>query len=360
MLKFANQIIDAYDDVTKETLTKIAQVNPDCNMLTPEERTALKDHQFAVSVITKTAGKLNKFPIDSKDSTWLSMEYFNSNYHKMPYEATKLAAWHIKKACIKFDLKPSLNVDSFAAMTKNASSNVYYERDNDVKASEVVVKPDLSKLAQVEAIGDNYTVAQHAMPSPSHVKLAMVYLEKNADKIPIDLRHKYAAAIQRRSHELGMGAQKGYVAKYASDHYSPMVDAHIKARASLLEGKPELKATVEKLGSAKGSCSPSQFAQMLHSFDKEAGLSGYYGAHLTDPFQATFASEPGREFMAKVASHTITGDVLQQVVNTKYAQIKDYFGSHVADELRKYPNEIFSSLPMDAKEIIVGLAEGTH
>ena len=362
MLKFANQVIDAYDDVTMEALTKIAGERPGCYMMTPEERSALRDHEFALSVVTKTAGKLNKFPINTSDSTWLSMRYFDSNYHKLPFEATKIAAANLKLACVKFKLSPSLRVDSFAAMVKNAASNAYFERENDVQPTIVKNTPDLSKLAQVEDIGNSYTSAQYAMPSPSHVKLACVYLEKNADKIPIDLRHKYAAAIQRRSHELGMGVQKGYVQKYASDHYSPMVEAHIRARASLLEGKPDLKSTVEKIGAAKSNYTPSQFAQLLHGFDKEAGLNRHYGSHLTDPYLATFASEPDpmTSYRTKVGSETLTGDALQGVVNSKYAQIKDYFGAHIADELRKHPTEIFESLPKDAKEIIAGLVEGTH
>lgn len=361
MLKFANQILDAYDDVDQDSLKKLAKQRPNCNMLNAEERAGLHDRDFALSVITKTASKLNKFPIDSHDSTWLSMQYFDSNYHKMPIEATKLAAWHIKKACAKNDLKPTAKVSGFAAMLKTAESNVYYEKDGDVKAINVVAKPDLSKLAEVQKIGESYTAAQYAMPSASHVKMACVYLEKNAEKIPLDLRHKYAAAIQRRSHELGMGAQKGYVSKYATDHYSPMVDAHIMARASLLEGRPDLRGEVEKIGSAKKGFTPSQFAQLLHGFDKQAGLSRYYGAGLTDPFIATFASTPDPYAgMRKVASSNMTVDALQQIANAKYAQIKDYFGAHVADELKRHPTEIFESLPMDAKAIIIGIAEGTH
>jgi len=362
MLKFANQIIDAYDDVTKETLTKIAHNRPDCYMLTAEERASLKDHDFALSVVTKTAGRLNKFPINSADSTWLSTQYFDLNSHKLPQEACKVAAAHLKKACEKFNIPSTSTIDKHAAMLKEASSNLHFEKDNSVKGTVVVSTPDLSKLANVEEIGDNYTSAQYAMSSPSHVKMACVYLEKNAEKIPLDLRHKYAAAIQRRSNELGMGVQKGYVAKYATDHYSPMVNAHIKARASLLEGRPELKSTVEKIGHAKGQYTPSQFAQLLHGFDKEAGLNRYYGAHLTDPFIATFALEPDSAagYSVKVASQTLTGDALKGLVTAKYGKIKEYFGDHVADELRKNPTEIFESLPADAKEIIVGLSEGTH
>lgn len=357
MLKLANQIIDAHDDVTKESLAKIAAKNPACYMLSDEERSALKDHEFALSIITKTASKLNKFPVNSADSTWLSAEYFDANHQRLPHAAVKLAAWHLKQACSRFGVLSKLSIDSYAAMQKNAGSNVYYEADGDVKGTQVVVRPDLTKIARVKEIGDNYTAAQFAFATPAHVKVAGKYLEDNAAKIPLEQRHKYAAAIQRRAHELGMPVQTGFVQKYASDYYSPMVDAHISARASLLEGKPELKSTVEKIGSAKQGYTPSQFAQILHGFDKQAGLSRYYGAGLTDPFQATFASEPDpyAGYRTKVGSATVSGDDLQKLVTAKYAQIKEHFGPHLADEMRKHPTEIFDSLPMDAKQLIIGM-----
>ena len=362
MLKLANQVVDAYDDVTKESLVKIAKKNPSCYMLSDEERSKLGDHDFALSIITKTASKMNKFPVNSSDSAWLSSEYFDANCHKLPHEAAKIAAWHIKSACAKFKLPSKLSVDSYAAMLKTAESNVYYERDGDVKGTQVIIRPDLTKIAEVQKIGDNYTAAQYAFASPAHVKVACEYFAMNLSKIPLEQRHKYAAAIQRRAHELGMEVQKGEVQKYASDYYSPMVDAHIRARASLLEGKPELKSTVEKIGSAKKNYTPSQFAQLLYGFDKQAGLSRYYGAGLTDPFQATFAGEPDpyAGYRTKVGSATVSGDDLQKVVNAKYSQIKEHFGPHLADELRKHPTDIFESLPRDAKEIIVGIIDGTH
>lgn len=362
MLKFANQIIDAYDDISKDLLTKLASQNPTCYMMTPEERMELKDHEFGLSVITKKASKLNKFPINSADSTWLSAQYFDANHHKLPHGAAKLAAFNIKKACDKFGVAASDAVSSHAELQKEASSNVYFENEKEMRSVVVSVRPDLSKIAMVEEVANNHTHAQYAMPRPEHVKVACKYLEDNAAKIPLELRHKYAAAIQKRAHELGMGAQKGFVQKYASDHYSGSVDAHIRARSSLLDGRPELKSTVEKIGSAKKNFSPSEFAQMLHGFDKQAGLSRYYGAGLTDPYIATFASEPDpyEGYRVKVAGQTVNNDDLQRVVNAKYAQIKEYFGANFADEMKKHPTAIFDSLPRDAKELIVGMIDGTH
>lgn len=360
MLKIANQVIDAYDDTDKTYLKKLASLNPRCNMISASERAALKDHEFALTVITKTASKLNKYPICDKDSTWLSSMYFEKNSHKLPDEACAVAAYHLKTASLRYGLHPTPLV---MALAKQAASNTYYEKDGDTKSVNVVVRPDLTKLAQVEEVGNNYTTAQFAMPNISAVKIAQRYLEDNELNMPLDVLHKYAAAVQRRANELGMFPLKGTIAKYASDHYSPMVDAHISARATLLETKPELKATLTKLGAAKKRFTPSEFAQMLHGFDKQAGLSNYYGSHLTNPYQATFTSEPDSfgGFMYKAASQrTLDGGELQKLVNAKYASIKEYFGEHLASELKKDPVTIFESLPRDAKEIIIGIADGTH
>jgi len=360
MIKIANQILDAYDDVSKEGLKKLASIRPGCNMISAEEKSALKDHQFALTVITKSASKLNKYPICDADSTWLSSGFFEMNHHKLPMEAAEIAASHLKVACEKFKITPGVAVSSLA---KTASDNVYFEKDGALKRVNACVKCDLTKIAQVEEIGNNYTSAQYAMPAPNHVKIAGDYFEKNASKMPLEVRHKYAAAIQRRGHELGMAPLKGLISKYASDHYSPMVDAHIRSRASLLEGRPDLKSTVEKIGAAKKNYSPSQFAQLLHGFDKQAGLSRYYGSHLQDPYTATFASQPDPNagFRYKNAGVSdVTADDLHKVVNAKYAQIKDYFGPHLADEMKKDPVTIFESLPRDAKEVIAGIIEGTH
>ena len=301
MFKLANQVIDIYDDTSKEGMLKLAKLNPTCNVISAEERAKLGDHDFALTVITKKAAKLNRYPIYDTDSTWLSNQYFDMYSHRLPVEAQKIAAQNLMVACAKFKVAPSDAIVKLAsgkksegvlANAKLASSNVYYEQDGAVKPVNRTVRVDMSKLAQVEDIGSNYTHAQYAMPTTIHVKMAAKYLAENESKIPLELRHKYAAAVQRRSHELGMGKQSGVISKYASDHYSPMVDAHIKARASLLESQPELKALVTKLGSAKKQYTPSQFAQLLHGFDKQAGLDRCYGSHLQNPYQAPSHPSP--------------------------------------------------------------------
>lgn len=358
MLKIANQILDVNDDLDYTMMKKIAREYPGCHVMSADERSMLRNHQFALTVITKQASKLNKYPIADHDSTWLSNRYFEMTHQRLPKEAAVIAASNIKTACEKFKIAPSKVVSS---MAKQASANIYFEKGADLKSTNVVTKYDFSKLAQADAIGDNYTQAQYAMPNVSCVKMACEYFEKNASKMPLETRHKYAAAIQRRAHELGMEIQKGAVGKYASDHYSPMVDAHIRARASLAEARPDVRAMYEKVGSLKKEYSPSQFAQLLHGIDKRAGMDRYYGSHLTNPFYATFAAQPDpyAGYRYKSASRELLPDELKNAVSAHHGKIKEHFGQTIADELRKEPLAIFDSLPKDAKEIIVGIVDGS-
>lgn len=363
MLKIANQILDIYDDMSKETLEKLCAKNPTCNVIDSEKRASLKDHEFALTVITKKASKLNKYPICDKDSTWVSSQMFEAHGHKLPEVAQSIAALNIKTACEKFGMKVSSATEKLAAKAPKDTANVYFEKEGALRKvihSETV---NMSKLAAVEEITANHTSAQYAMPNAAAVKIACDYFEKNHSKMPVLSRHKYAAAIQKRAHELGMGVQKGTVVKYASDHYSPMVEAHMRSRASLLEHKPELRDTAMKLAAATKSYTPSEFAQIVYSFDKQAGLDRYYGSHLQDPFQASFASEPDpyAGFRYKSASSSVLeGDDLQKLATAKYAKVKEYFGDSFADQFKKHPTAIFDSLPVDAKEILVGIANGTH
>jgi len=358
MLKIANQVVDAYDDVGHEQLRKLAAERPDCYLRTADECAVLPDHAFALSVITKKASKLNKFPIATADDTWLSSRFFDMNYPRLPKEAAEKAAFFIKKACARFALKPTEAVE---AMAKEAASNVYFEADNALKPATVHREVDLSKFAEAQKIGDNYTHAQYVMATPSHVKVAAQYFDDMHGKMPLEVRHKYATAIQTRAHELGMPVQGGVVGKYASDHYSGQVDGHLRSRVSLLhDGNTEARGAYEKLGMAKKAMAPREFAQALHGIDKMANLSRYYGGILQDPYLATFGQEPDRYagWRHKTASSMLEMDDLQKLAIGAHKKIATYFGSHMADEFKKHPVEIFESLPMDAKQLMVQIAEG--
>ncbi|NDC22528.1 MAG: hypothetical protein EBZ49_00135 [Proteobacteria bacterium] len=358
MFKIANQVLDAYDDVDHKILRKVAKLDPKIYLMSNDERQKLSDNDFALSVITKKASKLNKFPVDTYDNAWLSNQYFNETHLRLPKEAAEIAAYHIKKACEQHEIETTPAVEG---MAKEAYSNVYYEGDltsND--KTQKVVDVDLSKFAEVEKISDSYTFAQYAFPTQAHVKLANMYFDKYAEAMPLEVRHGYASNLQKRAGELGINL-KGKISKYAANAYGAHVNAHLSSRKSLLEvADPKYAAALEKLGHMKDSLSPSEFAKLLHGFDKRAGLDKYYGGYLLNPYEATFANQHNPSYEYKSASYnSLSADMIGKISSEKYAKIKEYFGSSVADALKKEGAPVFESLPNDAKEIIAGIADGS-
>jgi len=357
MLKLANQILDIYDDVTKDGIRKIAAFFPDVEVLSLEKRAELDPTEFGLTLITKEAGVLNKFPIADKDSTLISNYYFDMNHKNLPIEAQKIAAYHIKQACDRFGVKTASSVEALAP--DDVLSNLYYEKEIGSVKTASVIEIDLSDFAQIEKIASNQTSAQYIMSTPSRVKLAEQYFTDYHKKIPVELRTKYARAIQIRANELGMQKIGGVVGKYASDHYSSHVDAHLEKRASLLDAKPVMRQVLKKFAAMKDLWSAQEFAQNLYAFDKQAGLTKYYDGYLQNAYETVLGLEnPKPAVLFKTASKSLSDDQLKMIVSSKFDKIKEYFGKNVADELKKDPQTIFEGLPLDHKEVLVNIANG--
>lgn len=369
MQKLANQVIDAYDDLFGEHLKKFGHENPGANLLTPEEKARLDDDAYALCCITKEGSKLNKFPLCDKDNVWVSNKMFPLTCHKLAASAAGKAAYFIKKACESCGIEPeplvkewALTGDHFPA--SKLATNVWIENPRGEATIKTAAPTRLvmDDFAEVDRICGNYTHAQQVFATPTHVKVAEKYFEEKHGKMPLETRHKYAAAIQIRARELGMPAIGGTIAKYASDHYSAHLDGHLASRRRLLDGREDLVGELNKLASAKQRFTPYQFAQVLNGFDKKAGLNRYYGGYLQNPFESTFAAEPdpqaGYRWQSKTGSRALTAEEIRMVVNDQEPKIAEYFGKSIADEMKKDPVVIFESLPDDAKAIIANIKDG--
>ena len=227
MTKVANQVIDAHDDSDKSFLCKLAKVNPNIIMMNSEERAGLKDYDFALQLITKTA-KLNKFPINTHDNAWLSNQYFDYTHHRLTKTAAEIAASNIKTACDKFKIEPTASVK---AMAKTAQSNVCLETEK--KASFEIENP-LAKFAEVSKICENEINAKYAFATAQDCENGNRYFEAFEQKIPFEYRYKYASALQKCASEVGVNL-KGKIEKYAGSGYNAHVDYHVASRKKLLK-----------------------------------------------------------------------------------------------------------------------------
>jgi len=360
MIKLSNQIIDVSDDTDFSILKKIGSLLPTTEVRSAEKRASLQDHEFALTIFTKRANKLNKFPISDFDSTSLSNEYFGFTSQNLPIDAACIAAENIKTACVTHGIAPSKAVKMFAktASANQKGDNVYYEKDEVFGNKPVSWDDPLCKFAEVSKITSNDTYAKYVFGTTEDVKTGAEYFDKFAEKMPVEYRHKYAAAVQRRACELGMDLD-GKIEKYAGNAYSADLDNHICQRKNFLK-EARMVAVLEKVASQRNEMTPSEFAKLLHDFDKVAGLAKYHGGYLTDPYMATFASKQNTKIaMVKTASgRSFSHDAIADLATKKYAKVKEYFGEKIAEEFKKHPQAIFDTFPNDVKEVIANIAEG--
>lgn len=350
--------IDIFDDVSVEkTLVKVAS-NLTADIIkeeipTREQRDSLDDYQFALSFITKTASKLNKFPINNRVNTALSNEYFELNHYKLPVDAQKIAAAFIKKACDKFDVDPQISVSTFAEdlpQTNLYVQPVLNEAQGHVKTASA--EPQISQ--HYYALGTKY-----AMPDSDFVNKAVEYFEKHAKKMCPKDRHEYATNVSKRAKELNTKVASVAITKYAGENYNPELESHLLMRQKLLDEASPYVPALRKLASYKGETNPDTFAKVLHELDKKAGLEKYYDTSISDPFAATFDSGMKKSAYAyKKDNILIEDDKVVKLAQKNYDTLKTYFGHSLADGLKKEGSAAFEALPDDAKDVVARIFSG--
>ena len=370
MSNIENAVIDIFDDLkVPQTMQKVASGIPDrlrgVNLPTREERDLLDDSDFALSMITKSASKLNKFPVNDALNTALSNEYFDLNHHKLPGGAQKVAATYIKMACQRHSITPTESVKE-ASLQFPTTTNIYLFKMNDTPGGRVLTEKvaahDKSDhfYALSKTASDGTTDRAYAMPNVESIKMAEAYFEKFAKQFSAEERHEFARNVVGRAVELGVNIESESVNKYAGLQYNADVDAYLSVRKELVNKRPEFVDALDKLASYQGKEDPRTFARVLHEFDKKAGLTRYYDKYLADPFASTFGT--GSEKTASVIYEenglTVTEADLVKVANEKYDTLKNYFGPTLADGIKKEGSAAFVALPDDAKEVIARIANG--
>lgn len=371
MRMLENIVLDLFDDQNiKGTFEKIASSIPEdmkaSSLPTSEDRDQLDDTQFALSIITKTASRMNKFPINDKLNTVLSNEYFDLNHAKLPAEAQKVAATYIKLACDRYGVEAKESVKE-ASSQFPVMANIYIEKLNDKAAGPIIIEKQASApirseyyYALVKTAGDGQTNRSYAMPNADAVQKAANYFEKYAKQFAPEDRHSYASNVVKRAVELGVDVDSPTLQKYAGLCFNSDVGAYLSSRKNLVEDRPEFTEALDKLASHQGKTDPTTFARVLHEFDKRAGLTRYYDKYLADPYASTFGIETTKTAsqIYEIDGLTVNEGDIEKVANEKYDTLKSYFGQTLADGLKKEGSPAFLALPDDSKEVIARIING--
>lgn len=363
-MSLCNQILDFTDDHSKSLFADICKSVPElyktASIVDAERSVKLESHEHALVAITKEGSVMRKYPINDAANTWLSCQYFEKTAHKLPTTAKTITATQLKLACAIHNVEPT------PAVTKLASDKIQSNRYHEAK--------DMKKTAHVietEAVttdGSTHFYAlnnRYPMPDSSFVKQAATYFEQYEKEFTdAEDRHVFAANVLARAGELNVSLEnQELLSKYAGEGYGDIVETQLKLRQELLWHKPEMSGALDKLASKRAETEPAVFAKVLHAFDKHAGLDRYHGRAIADGYQSTFErrftkTASGYRWEDESTGMSITEKELEKVADEKYSAIKGYFGSSVADQLKKHAVSIFESLPVNAKEVIVKIAKG--
>lgn len=209
------------------------------------------------------------------------------------------------------------------------------------------------KAASRYALGDRYPLDNMA-----DVVKAVDYWQQNYLELEPIQRREYAVKTAARAEELGIGID--YVmAKYAGSDYAADVDAHLATRRAVTTS--DNHEMYEALQEKRAHIEPEVFAQLLGEADQVAGLDGYYGGDVQDPYFSTFGDqrqktkEASWSWESRVGDY-VTADQLNKLARNGRPLVHKHFDSDLTNAFCKNPVTIFESLPDDTKAIIARLA----
>lgn len=170
-------------------------------------------------------------------------------------------------------------------------------------------------------------------------------------------RRELCTKLASRANEIGCKVTD-YVRKYAGAGYAP--DGEVKVAVStrmqyFQDDSPE-RDMLNGLMNKYAHVPPDVFCEAVKQFDEATGLDYHWDDGVYDPWYTTygFIKEAAWEFSTH--GDKINEGQLKQVVNASYPLIKEKFGDDMADGLKKSPVQIFNSLPLDTKRIIMRMA----
>lgn len=411
-------IIDFYDDpqglVLKEKLEagQVPDFVKEAQFLDDTHRSRLPDDVFALVMLDQGV-PLRKYACTDKGNTALSVIYLMENHHKLPSPAVKTAAANLLTACEWHNLKPPIGLKKLAGLGQllNIGTGAMHMGDvvkrgtqrhartmrglgkfSDLAGSNIM--PNQSTLDRDEGRQGKdakektasalqpYVDVTGMEPPPRMEKRAserFCLVKEGQGQFPIDTygevmeaqqwfndygetlhpeeRREYCTKLASRADEIGLSVIDR-IRKYAGKGYAP--DGEIKLGVSTrmqfwAEDAPErdmLKGLMDKYAEVH----PDVFCQALREFDEATGLHHHWDTGIYDPYYTTYGMTKTAEWTFEHMGDRITEERLRQVANAAYHRIEEKFGEELANSLKKNPTQIFDSLPLDAKRIIMRLA----
>lgn len=170
-------------------------------------------------------------------------------------------------------------------------------------------------------------------------------------------RRTMCTKLAARADEIGCKVTD-YVKKYAGVGYAPdgEVRVAVSTRMQYFQDDSPERDMLHGLMDKYAHVPPDVFCEAVRQFDEATGLDYHWDDGVYDPWYTTYGFTKTAEWEFSTHGDKINEERLKQVVNASYPYIKERFGDDMADSLKKSPVQIFDSLPLDTKRIIMRMA----
>lgn len=198
--------------------------------------------------------------------------------------------------------------------------------------------------------------ARYPIDTATQVERADDYFRRFKDRFSPLERREYCVKLASRASELGF-VPSDEVRDYASkDMELPRVKVAVYTRMRhWREGSSErglLQEMMDKCASVK----PEVLAVALEHFDQMTGMDKMWDKEIPDPYASVFGMVKQAEWSFTHGNESTTETRLKDAAKRRLSAIKQHFGEDLAEEFRKDPVQIFGSLPLDSKRIIMRIA----
>ena len=308
----------------------------------------LRDDQYALIVMDKQASQHKLFPVSSKNDVMESCVEFSNYCRDLGPGEQKTAAFFLKEACQLWGLAVPPVVEGFVP----SKAEIGY---NNVHQAEIPLAPFAKQASPQYQHFALERVGRFAIDTPELVKTASDYFDKHWNEFETADRRDFARSVQHRASDLGVdvGLQ---INKFASDSYSSSLPGEIALRRSQTRD-PLIKEAYTKLWGHRGDLSVDQFADLLGQLDKKAGFEQFYTSGMNDPLTATLGPkiEKSASIIEMDGNSYSAADIVKALTNVS-TKSPGLFGKSDIDQLKANP-ELFTSLPMPEREIILSYAD---
>lgn len=196
------------------------------------------------------------------------------------------------------------------------------------------------------------------------VNQAIDWFDQYSESLHPEDRREYCTKLAARADELDISVND-HIRKYAAQTVAP--DGQLKiafgtrmqfwregdSEISLLDG---LYREGKKAGMEKSAEAAAVVCEALRQFDEATGLNHHWDSEVYDPYYSIYGQEKTAEWKFDTHGDRITEKELRHLSVSGYEKIREKLGDDIADGLRKNPTQIFDSLPLDTKRIIMRMA----